>query len=198
MQENRGSIIVKIHVHNRLNCIILRSSLAHIINIHFFSVFMMKKRDIPISKTVFSQLPPIGPEESTRPVALTPDPRSQQTDQRGNLLSNISAPLLFVSYCIYAKQWRIRRGFRGFARTPLPAGPGLKYPMKLKKIGLIETKLFHFHGIFKKYDLKSSKRTTTPLYIHLYEPPFMRHFIRVFTVFKSIIHAAFHQGLHCL
>ena len=25
----------------------------------------------------------------------------------------------------------------------------LKYPMKIKKIGLIETKLFHFHRIFK-------------------------------------------------
>ena len=34
-----------------------------------------------------------------------------------------------------------------------------------------ETKLFHFHGIFKKHDIKSAKRTTAPLYIPLARNP---------------------------
>ena len=41
-------------------------------------------------------------------------------------------------------QWWIQSGFRGFQ---------------------IETKLFHFHGIFKKNGIKSVKRTPTLLYV---------------------------------
>ena len=33
------------------------------------------------------------------------------------------------------------------------------YPMKMKLFGLSETKLFHFHGIFNKNEIKSAKRT---------------------------------------
>ena len=40
-----------------------------------------------------------------------------------------------------------------------------KYPMKLKKFDLSETKLFHFHGIFMKNQIKSAVRNPTPLYI---------------------------------
>ena len=35
---------------------------------------------------------------------------------------------------------------------------------------IIETELFHFHGIFGKNEIKSAKRTTHTLYV--YEPPF--------------------------
>ena len=52
-------------------------------------------------------------------------------------------------------------GIQGFPqRTPV-----FKYPMKMKLFGLSETKLFHFHGIFKKNEIKSAKRTPTPLYL---------------------------------
>ena len=37
--------------------------------------------------------------------------------------------------------------------------------MKMKKIGLGETKLFYFYKIFKKNEIKSEKGTPTPLYI---------------------------------
>ena len=56
--------------------------------------------------------------------------------------------------CFQLHQWRIQRGFDW---TP-SLHPVFKYP-----IG--ETKLFYFHGIFKKNEIKSTKRT-------LYEPPF--------------------------
>ena len=42
--------------------------------------------------------------------------------------------------------------------------PILKYPVKMKN-GPNETKIFHFHGIFKKNEIKSAKRTPIPLYI---------------------------------
>ena len=40
-----------------------------------------------------------------------------------------------------------------------------KYTMKVKLFGLSETKLFHFHGIFKTNEIQSTKRTPTSLYI---------------------------------
>ena len=50
-------------------------------------------------------------------------------------------------------------GFQWFARTPSPdpPPPPLKYSMKRKQFGPNETKLFHFHGIFKKKCDKISK-----------------------------------------
>ena len=45
----------------------------------------------------------------------------------------------------FGPQWRIPRGFE----RSLPP-PVFKYPMKMKEFGLSETKVFHFHGIFKK------------------------------------------------
>ena len=62
-------------------------------------------------------------------------------------------------------QWQIQMGFRGFAQ-PLPLV--FKYPVKTT---LIEAKLFHFHGIFKKNDIKSQKRTQ---HLYTYEPPFLK------------------------
>ena len=38
--------------------------------------------------------------------------------------------------------------------------------MKMKYFGLNETKLFHFHGIFKKNEIKSAKRNPDP-FIHM-------------------------------
>ena len=37
----------------------------------------------------------------------------------------------------------------------------------MKSFGLSETKLFHFHGIFKKNEIKSAKPTTTVTFIHM-------------------------------
>ena len=37
--------------------------------------------------------------------------------------------------------------------------------MKMKLFGLNETKLFHFHGIFKKNEIKSVTLTPTSIYI---------------------------------
>ena len=42
---------------------------------------------------------------------------------------------------------------------PCTQPPIFKYPMKIKLFGLSETKLFHFHGIFKKNKIKSAKLT---------------------------------------
>ena len=41
-------------------------------------------------------------------------------------------------------------GVQGFVRTPLP---------RPQSLNISETKLFHFHGIFKQIDIKSAKRT---------------------------------------
>ena len=53
-------------------------------------------------------------------------------------------------------------GGGGGASTPLPV---FKYPMKMKQFGLSETKLFHFHGIFKGNEIKSARQTSIPLCI---------------------------------
>ena len=50
-------------------------------------------------------------------------------------------------------------GIRGFAQTPSPP-PVSKYLM------ISETKLFHFHSIFKKNEIKSAKRTHNS-FIHM-------------------------------
>ena len=67
-------------------------------------------------------------------------------------------------------------GGQGVRSQPLNA-PVFKYPIKMKYFGLRKTKLFHFHGIFKKNEIKSAKRTPTqPNYT--YEPPFRKSWIR--------------------
>ena len=68
---------------------------------------------------------------------------------------------LRVKNGLYLDQWQIQRGFRRFTGTPLLAPFVFKYPMKMKQFGLSETKLFHFHGIFRKNEI-NSKRTPTP------------------------------------
>ena len=64
----------------------------------------------------------------------------------------------------YYFQWWIQRGF---ALSPI-----FKYPMKTKQFGLSETKLFHFHGIFKKI------QQSEPPHLYTYEPPFQKSWIR--------------------
>ena len=54
-------------------------------------------------------------------------------------------------------QWRIQKGFRGFAWTS--PHPCFKYPMKN------ETKLFHFHGILRQIRENQQSEPPTPLYI---------------------------------
>ena len=61
---------------------------------------------------------------------------------------------MVISHCqamaTKASLRRLARGrSRGVSSNPLLA-PVFKYPMKMKKFGLSETKLFHFHGILKK------------------------------------------------
>ena len=47
-----------------------------------------------------------------------------------------------------------------------PSPPSVfKYPMEMKTFGLNETKLLHFHGIFRKNEWKISKANPTPLHI---------------------------------
>ena len=62
------------------------------------------------------------------------------------------------------------RGVHWVRSNPLPA-PSFKYPMKMKQFGLSETKLFHFHGIFKKNEIKSQSE---PQHLYTYEPPFQK------------------------
>ena len=52
--------------------------------------------------------------------------------------------------------------------TPPPPPPVFKYPMKMKEFGLIETKLFHFHGIFNIFISPD---------LYTYEPPFQKSWI---------------------
>ena len=54
-------------------------------------------------------------------------------------------------------------GSRGGWLEPPSPSPIFKYPMKMKCFG--ETKLFHFHRIFKKNEIKSAKHTPTSLNI---------------------------------
>ena len=75
-------------------------------------------------------------------------------------------------------QWGIQRGFAG--PPPPPPPPIFKYLMEMRKFGLSETKLFHFHGILKKNLIKSAKQTPTPLYIW---NPFQKSWIRLWTYF---------------
>ena len=63
--------------------------------------------------------------------------------------------------CFQLHQWRIQRGFDWNPSL----SPVFKYRMKMKLFGLSETKLFYFHGIFKKNKIKSKKQTP-------YEPLF--------------------------
>ena len=57
-----------------------------------------------------------------------------------------------------------RRGLgpRGLLKPP-PLPPVFKYPTKMKSFGLTENQLIHFHGIFKKNEIKSAK-LPPPLY----------------------------------
>ena len=43
---------------------------------------------------------------------------------------------------------------QGFVRTPFP---------RPQSLNISETKIFHFHGIYKQIDIKSAKRTPPPL-----------------------------------
>ena len=49
-----------------------------------------------------------------------------------------------------------------WGRHPLLA---IEYPIKMKKFGLTETKLFDFHRIFKINEIKLAKRALTRLYL---------------------------------
>ena len=78
--------------------------------------------------------------------------------------------------CILSLNSKFSGGSRGasggYSNPPPPPPVFFKYPIKVKEFGLSKTKLFHFetnlfnfHGIFKKLDIKSAKRTPILLYI---------------------------------
>ena len=65
----------------------------------------------------------------------------------------------------------------GFASVPLPApSPVVKYAIRMKLFGLNETKLFHFHGIFKKNKNGISK--ANPYTLIQMNPLFQKSWIR--------------------
>ena len=79
-------------------------------------------------------------------------------------ISNIGTNFQYWYYLInISNKYQISGGSRGgsggSSENPSPP-PVFKYPMKMS-----ETKLFHFHGIFKKHEIKSAKQTPLPLYI---------------------------------
>ena len=58
---------------------------------------------------------------------------------------------IFAQRQLYRKGSLCSGGSRGGSGGSLESpSPVFNYPMKMKKFGLSETKLFHFHGIFKK------------------------------------------------
>ena len=86
----------------------------------------------------------------------------QYYDKKHHMAENRTCDTHVTDYA-YNNQWRIQE-FRGFCSKP-PPDPVFKYPMIMKQFGLNETKLFHFHGIFRKNEMKSAKRTPIHLYI---------------------------------
>ena len=64
-------------------------------------------------------------------------------------------------------QWWFRDGFSGFACTPPPPPAVFKYPMKMKKFGLVRPNYFYFHGIFYNNKIISEANLHTFL---SYEP----------------------------
>ena len=62
-------------------------------------------------------------------------------------------------------------GVQAVRSNPLPA-PVFKYPMKMKTFGLSETKLFHFHGIFKQNEIKSANPRRS-MSMHSFYPEFI-------------------------
>ena len=97
------------------------------------------------------------------------------------------------------------RGSSGGSLNPSPLTVPYKYPIKMKKNGLSETK-FYLHGIFKKIERNPAKRTP---YLYTYEPPFQKSWIRhctkesnkvctrfvIFNHFLSVISMAYHDVL---
>ena len=82
---------------------------------------------------------------------------------RNTLLNNTSVVLTLLNQRQY--QLSFSGGSGALEPPPPPHASVFKYSMKMKYFGLDETKLFHFHGIFKKNEIKSAKRTPTPLNI---------------------------------
>ena len=76
------------------------------------------------------------------------------------IMRNYLAAHVYLAACSGMRAYLVRleealavadpEGVQGFVRTPLP---------RLQSLNISETKLFHFHGIFKQIDIKSAKRT---------------------------------------
>ena len=75
-------------------------------------------------------------------------------------MRNYLAAHVYLAACSSMRAYLVRleealavadpEGVQGFVRTPLP---------RPQSLNISETKLFHFHGIFKQIDIKSAKRT---------------------------------------
>ena len=101
------------------------------------------------------------------------------TDERGNPLADsslVAVSINLLSYITVAVPEVVQMA----CLNPLPR---FEYPMKMKKFGLIETKLFHLHGKFKKIETKSAKPTPIPLYIQTsFAKSWIRYFINPFYI----------------
>ena len=75
------------------------------------------------------------------------------------IMRNYLAAHVYLAACSSMRAYLVRleealavadpEGVQGFVRTPLP---------RPQSLNISETKLFHFHGIFKQIDIKSAKR----------------------------------------
>ena len=76
------------------------------------------------------------------------------------IMRNYLAAHVYLAACSSMRAYLVRleealavadpEGVQGFVWTPLP---------RPQSLNISETKLFHFHGIFKQIDIKSAKRT---------------------------------------
>ena len=75
------------------------------------------------------------------------------------IMRNYLAAHVYLAACSSMRAYLVRleealavadpEGVQGFVRTPLP---------RPQSLNISETKLFHFHGIYKQIDIKSAKR----------------------------------------
>ena len=76
------------------------------------------------------------------------------------------------------------RGGSGGPLEPPPCPPFINILKKLNNLVSMRPKEFHFHGIFKKNEIRSANRTTA---ISTHEPPFQKSWTRPCTNMQSNI-----------
>ena len=95
------------------------------------------------------------------------------------IMRNYLAAHVYLAACSSMRAYLVRleealavadpEGVQGFVRNPLP---------RPQSLNISETKLFHFHGIFKQIDIKSAKRTPSSTELiplpEILDPPLLR------------------------